>query len=142
MMYLANSFWAPLAKQMRAADGFGRLIGWGFMDQRECLDALLVAASDAMPNADPSGRRMVMAHALRDAVQDWNVARDRALAQIRRELRPLLDARRPAAELVNAAQEINRGHRRALLRVEVEDAVRDVIASRLRAMQWEERQAR
>lgn len=134
--------WAALENQFRAAYGFGRIIGWGLMDQRECLDALLAAASSVMPNVDPSGRRMVMAHALHDAVQQWEMAREQSARKIRWELRPMLDAKKPAAELMEAAHEINRSHKRALSRMEVEQAVRDAVGARLRAMQWAERQSR
>lgn len=133
--------WSRLEKQFRAANGFGRLICWGLMTPRECFDALLAAAAEAAPEANASGRRMVLAHALRDAVASWSLVRHRARAQIARAVEPLVQARRPSAEILAAAEAANADGGEPLMRSEVRDAVTQAIGWSLRQVQREKQAA-
>lgn len=129
--------WSRLEKQFRAANGFGRLICWGLMTPRECFDALLVAAAEAAPDANPMGRRLVVAHSLRDAIASWSMARQRARWKITRDLEPLVTARRPSVDLLAAAHAVNADAGEPLTLGEVRDAVTQAIGWHLRQAQRE-----
>lgn len=131
--------WPGLQTQFRAATGFGRLICWGLMTPRECLDALLVAGAAAAPEANPSGRRMVLAHSLRDAIASWSLARERTRSRIGWDLEPLLTARRPSAEIMAAAAKINADAGEPLTRGEVREAVQQAVGWHLRKIEREKR---
>jgi hypothetical protein len=129
--------WSRLEKQFRAADGFGRLICWGLMTPRECLDALVVAGAAAAPEANASGRRAVLAWALRDAIAAWTLARQRARSRIARALDPLLTARRSSADLLAAAHEANADAGDPLTAEELREAVATAVGWHLRKAQRE-----
>jgi hypothetical protein len=141
-MIVVDRRWARMEAQFRAAQVMGLLIAQGLLEPRECLDALQAAASQTARDASPSGRGMVIAHALQDAMRESGRARARTSREMRFVLEPLLAGRAPSAALLDAATQANAEAGDVLLRHEVVGRVRECIRFHLAAREREAREAR
>ena len=121
---------------------YGRLVAQGVEDRDAALASIRTAAAARMPAMDASGRNMRMAHLLDDAVQTWDLARDRTRFAVRRALGPLLAERRPSVDLLNAGRAVNDAAGGPLRDVEVVAEVRrEVFWAARRAQREARRQA-
>lgn len=133
MSFLADRRWVRLEQPLKAAQVFGQLVAQGLMEPRECYDALQAAGQKLAPDANPSGRSMVLAHALRDSIAEWVLARQRTQRAIHRIIEPLLAQRVSSADLLAAAGDENAAAGTALLQEEVRATVTQSVVWHLRA---------
>lgn len=123
---------ARLAPMLRGARPLGRLIAAGLLARDEALATLCAGAEHAHVRGDPSGWRTELAVALTLATTEAGIAAGRAEADLRRALAPLLAERRPSAELLRAAAEVNAAAGDVLLPQQLRAIVRREVACELR----------
>ncbi|MFA9204895.1 MAG: hypothetical protein ACEQSH_00405 [Bacteroidia bacterium] len=146
-LYVAEPWQGRLKAQWIAADRKARLIVWGLSTFERSLLWLRASAAIAAPDMNLSGRRAVMAQALRDGIHDWRLARARAFWEIRKAVDAAFDRRLSGAEMIEMADAVNASHRRPFMHPpEVTAAASELVgifegaaANRLKKHQWEAR---
>lgn len=91
----------------RLAMVFGRLVAQGALDMDGCLASMTAEAARRWPERAAGAMDTKLAWALRDAVQEWDMARGRTRFAVRRAVGPLLAERAKSAALLAAARAVN-----------------------------------
>lgn len=118
--------------QLWAADVLGEFVAKGFFEHDDCMRDLTNGAIGAGYADDQMGLRLTLSWRLRDAAERWRLKRDKVERLIAWKVGELIEARRPSAELIRAAEAINAKEGLPLLPREVVALVREHVARYLR----------
>lgn len=121
--------------QHDAAASMGRLVAMGVLEQAEALDALCRAAEAKAPHdLDRVGLRSRLSWALSDSADAWRRARRWADLNLRRGIKPLLEARASAEDILRHAHTLNEAEGEPFARLEVVGLVAEEMLIALRGL--------
>jgi hypothetical protein len=113
----------------------GRLVAQGVLEHMDGLDALCRAAEPSLsPDASRSGLRSRLSATLMDSTEAWRRARHWADRSIRRGIRPMIEERATAIEIVRHAHALNESEGEPMLRREVVEIVGEELQAALRTI--------
>lgn len=116
------------AKQIAAAEGFGKLVAMGVVSWEECVEPLLKAAQENGYRGEAVGARILFACRIRDAATAWEFTRDKADQAIRKVMAPMIQSRAPGRAILIAGWQENRRWNEPFNRAEVEAIAREEAA--------------
>lgn len=121
--------------QWQAAETFGKLVAQGVIEHADALAAAFHAADAKAPrDLSRSDLRTRLAWHIHDCAEGWQRRRRHAEFLIRQDMRPLLERRLPAIEIVRAAHGVNERLGEPLLRREVVSIAAEEMQAALRFM--------
>jgi len=120
--------------QHDAAASMGRLVAMCVLEHGEALDALCRAAEAKGPrDIDKAGLRARLSWALSDSADAWRRTRRWADINLRRGIKPLLEARASAEDILRHAHSLNEAEGEPFARLEVVGIVAEEMLIALRS---------